>query len=60
MANFELIVRKENESLDDFYTKLSNIVIACYDLGEVIPQDKLIKKKFDIIDQRFSHYGHDY
>ena len=42
-TDFELIVMQENKSFDDFYTKLSNIMNACHNLSEIIPQDILVK-----------------
>ena len=42
MTDFELIFM--NESFDDFYTKLSKIVSACNNLGEVILQYKGVSK----------------
>lgn len=44
MINFELIVMQKKRVVWWINTRLSNIVNACYNLVDAIPQDKIVKK----------------
>ena len=37
--DFEILRMEDNESFDDFYAKLSDIVNSSFNLGEVIPEN---------------------
>ena len=41
---FESIRMSDDESFDEFYTKLNDIVNSAYDLGEIYDQPKIIRK----------------
>ncbi|CAL8134942.1 unnamed protein product [Prunus armeniaca] len=41
---FETILMDENETFSEFYAKLCVIVNACSNLGEKIPEDRVVKK----------------
>ena len=41
---FESIRMSDDESFDDFYAKLNNIVNSAYNLGEIYDQPKIVKK----------------
>ena len=42
--SFEEIKMKENESFDEFYVKLNNIVNSALNLGKTIPEPKIVRK----------------
>lgn len=44
---------KESETFDDFNTKFSKIVSTCFNLGEPIPQHKVVKKILRSLLERF-------
>ena len=41
---FESIRMSDDESFDDFYAKLNNIVNSAYNLGEIYDQPKIVRK----------------
>ena len=41
---FESIRMSDNESFDEFYAKLNDIVNSAYDLGEIYDQPKIVRK----------------
>ena len=43
----------ENASVNDFYTKLSDIVYSSFNLGEPIAENKIAKKILRSIHERF-------
>ena len=43
-TSFEEIKMEEYESFDDFYVKLKDIVNLAFNLGETIPEPKIVKK----------------
>ena len=43
-TRFESIRMSNNESFDEFYTKLNDIVNSAYNLGEIYDQPKIFKK----------------
>ena len=53
IMNFEEIKMEEDESFDEFYTKLKNIVNSALNLGETIPKPKIVKKVLRSLPERF-------
>ncbi|XP_021825771.1 uncharacterized protein LOC110766715 [Prunus avium] len=51
---FETIMMDENETFSEFYAKLCVIMNACSNLGEKIPEDRVVKKILRSLPQRFS------
>ena len=43
-SKFESIRMLDDESFDEFYTKLNDIVNSAYNLGEIYNQPKIIRK----------------
>ena len=43
-SKFESIRMSDDESFDEFYTKLNDIVNSAYNLGEIYDQPKIIRK----------------
>ena len=52
-TSFEEIKMEENESLDEFYTKLKDIVNSAFNLGETIPEPKIVRKVLRSLLERF-------
>ena len=44
---------KEDESFDEFYAKLKDIVNSTFNLGETIPEPKIVRKVFRSLLKRF-------
>ncbi|XP_065636169.1 uncharacterized protein LOC136070305 [Quercus suber] len=44
---------EENESLDEFYAKLKNIVNSAFNLGKTIPEPKIVRKVLRSLPKRF-------
>ena len=44
---------EEDESFDEFYAKLMDIVISTFNLGETIPEPKIIRKVLRSLPERF-------
>ena len=44
---------KEDESLDEFYTKLKDIVNSTFNLGETIPKPKVVRNVLKSLPKRF-------
>ena len=44
---------KEDESFDEFYAKLKDIVNSAFNLGETIPEPKIVRKVFRSLPERF-------
>ena len=42
IQNFEEIKMEEDESFDEFYAKLKDIVNSTFNLGETIPEPKVV------------------
>ena len=42
--SFEEIKMQEDESFDEFYAKLKDIVNSAFNLGETIPEPKIVRK----------------
>ena len=52
-TSFEEIKMEEDESFDEFYTKLKNIVNLAFNLGETIPEPKIVRKVLRFLPERF-------
>ena len=52
-TSFEEIKMKEDESSDEFYTKLKDIVNLAFNLGEPIPKPKIFRKVLRSLSERF-------
>ena len=44
---------EENESFDEFYAKLKNIVNLAFNLGKTIPEPKIVRKVLRFLPERF-------
>ena len=44
---------KEDESFDEFYAKLKDIVNSAFNLGETIPEPKIVRKVLRSLPERF-------
>ena len=44
---------KEDESFDEFYAKLKNIVNSAFNLGETIPEPMVVRKVLRFLPERF-------
>ena len=51
--SFEEIKMEENESFDEFYAKLKDIVNSAFNLGETIPKPKVVRKVLKSLPERF-------
>ena len=52
-TSFEEIKIKEDESFDEFYVKLKVIVNLAFNLGETIPEPKIVRKVLRSLPKRF-------
>ena len=52
-TSFEEIKIEENESFDEFYAKLKDIVNSAFNLGETIPEPKIVRKVLRSLLKRF-------
>ena len=52
-TSFEEIKMEEDESFDEFYAKLKDIVNSAYNLGETIPEPKIVRKVLRSLLERF-------
>ena len=52
-ASFEEIKMEEDESFDEFYAKLKDIVNSTFNLGETIPEPKIVRKVLRSLLERF-------
>ena len=52
-TSFEEIKIEEDESFDEFYAKLKDIVKSVFNLGETIPEPKIVKKVLRSLSKRF-------
>ena len=52
-TSFEEIKMEEDESFDEFYAKLKDIVNSAFDLGETIPEPKIVRKVLRSLLERF-------
>ena len=51
--SFEEIKMEEDESFDKFYPKLKDIVNSTFNLGETIPEPKIVRKVLRSLPERF-------
>ena len=51
--SFEEIKMEEDESFDEFYAKLKDIVNSFFNLGETIPEPKIVRKVLRSLPERF-------
>ena len=52
-SKFESIRMSDNESFDEFYAKLSDIVNSAYNLGEIYDQPKIVRKILRSLTENF-------
>ena len=52
-TSFEEIKMDEDESFDEFYAKLKNIVNSAFNLGETIPEPKIVRIVLRSLPKRF-------
>ena len=52
-TSFKEIKMEEDESFDEFYTKLQDIVNSTFNLGETIPEPKIVRKVLRSLLERF-------
>ena len=53
LTSIEEIRMKEDETFDEFYAKLKDIVNFAFNLGESIAKPKIVKKIFKSLPERF-------
>ena len=51
--SFEEIKMEEDESFDKLYAKLKDIVNAAFNLGEIIPEPKIVRNVLRSLPKRF-------
>ena len=52
-TSFEEIKMEEDESFDEFYAKLKDIVSSAFNLGKTIPKPKIVRKVLRSLPKRF-------
>ena len=52
-TSFEEIKMEEDESFDEFYAKLKDIVNSTFNLGETIPKPKIVKNVLRSLPERY-------
>ena len=52
-TSFEEIKMEENESFDEFHAKLKDVVNSAFNLGETIPEPKIVRKVLRSLLERF-------
>ncbi|XP_022883334.1 uncharacterized protein LOC111400128 [Olea europaea var. sylvestris] len=52
-SRFEEVRMKDDETFDEFYAKLNNIVNSSFNLGEKIPESKIVRKVLRSLPERF-------
>ena len=52
-TSFEEIKMEEDESFDEFYAKLKDIVNFVFNLGKTIPEPKIVRKVLRFLLERF-------
>ena len=52
-TSFEEIKMEEDESFDEFYAKLKDIVSSALNLGETIPEPKIVRKVLKSLPEKF-------
>ena len=51
--SFEEIKMEEDELFDEFYTKLKDILNSTFNLGETIPESKIVRKMLRSLPDKF-------
>ena len=51
--SFKEIKMEEDESFDEFYAKLKDIVNSTFNLGKTIPEPKIMRKMLKFLPKRF-------
>ena len=52
-TSFEEIKMEEDESFNEFYAKLKNIVKSTFNLGKTIPEPKIVRKVLRSLLEKF-------
>ena len=52
-TSFEEIKKEDGESFDEFYAKLKDIINSALNLGETIPEPKVVRKVLRSLHERF-------
>ena len=52
-TSFKDIKMEDDKSFDEFYAKLKNIVNSAFNLGETIPEPKIVRKVLRSLPERF-------
>ena len=52
-TSFEKIKMEEDESFDEFYAKLKDIMNSAFNLGETIPEPKIVRKVLRSLPEKF-------
>ena len=52
-TSFEDIKMEEDESFNEFYVKFKDIVNSAFNLGETIPEPKIVRKVFRSLPEKF-------
>ena len=52
-SRFEIIRMTDDESFDEFYAKLNDIVNSAFNLGEVYDQPKIVRKILRLLTENF-------
>ena len=52
-TNFEEIKMEEDELFDEFYAKLKDIMNSTFNLGETIPEPKIVRNVLRSLSERF-------
>ena len=52
-TSFEEIKMEEDESFDEFYAKFKDIVNFAFNLGETIPEPKIVRKVLKFLPEKF-------
>ena len=52
-SSFEELKIEEDTSFNEFYVKLNNIVNSAFNLGEIIPEPKIVRKVLRSLPERF-------
>ena len=53
ITSFEEIKMEEDESFNEFYAKLKDIINSAFNLGETIPEPKIVRKVLRSMPERF-------
>ena len=53
MTSFEEIKTEEDETFDEFYAKLKDIVNSTFNCGDHIPEPKIVRKVLRSLPERF-------